>query len=129
MTEMQMAIKDKLETGIKNRNGGYKCWLEWCNSMYDENSMYNVYGQHLTIQQYQEMMGKFFDVFDMEFGQFHNMIIEDNWAAIRYDVHCIKKADGEKLTQQSMEFVRFRTINQGVVIEEGWACRPIRIDV
>jgi len=31
MTPMEKAIKDRLETGFKNWNGGYDCWLVWCN--------------------------------------------------------------------------------------------------
>ena len=122
LTELEAAIKDRLETGFKNWNGGYECWLEWCNTLYDDKSMYNVYGQRLTLKQYQDMMGKFFGAFDIELGQFHNMIINDNWAAIRYDVHCVNKQTKEKMTQQTMEFVRFRQIPRGVVVDEGWAC-------
>jgi len=122
MTALEKAIKNRLETGFKNWNGGYQCWLEWCNTLYDDQSMYNVYGQRLTLKQYQDMMGKFFEAFDIELGQFHNMFINGNWASIRYDVHCINKKTNEKMTQQTMEFVRFKEIPRGVVVDEGWAC-------
>ena len=32
MTAMEIAIKDRLETGFRNWNGGYESWLEWCNT-------------------------------------------------------------------------------------------------
>jgi hypothetical protein len=122
LTELEAAIKDRLETGFRNWNGGYECWLEWCNTLYDEKSMYNVFGKRLTLKEYQDLMGKFFENFDIELGKFHNMIIEDNWCAIRYDVRHINKKTGERETLESMEFVRFKQIPRGVVVDEGWAC-------
>jgi hypothetical protein len=122
MTELEKAIQNRLETGFKNWNGGYQSWLNWCNTLYDDKSMYNVYGERWTMQQYKDAMGKFFNAFDIELGKFHNMLIEGNWAAIRYDVHCVNKETGKRMTQQSMEFVRFKEIDRGVVVDEGWAC-------
>ncbi len=107
-TEMEIAIKDRLENGFKNWNGGYESWLEWCNTLYDDDSKYNVYGHHLSLQQYKDMMGGLFEKQDIFLGQFHNMIIQDNWCAIRYDVWTIDKSTGRKETQESMEFVRFK---------------------
>lgn len=123
MTQMEKAIKDRLETGFKNWNGGYECWLEWCNTLYDDQSIYNVYGKRLSLQEYKDLMGKFFQNFDIELGEFHNMIIEDDWCAIRYDVHSIDKKTGERTTQESMEFVKFKQLPApyGVKVVEGWA--------
>ena len=121
MTQMEAAIKDRLVTGFKNWNGGYECWLEWCNTLYDDQSIYNVYGHRLTLKQYQDMMGDLFKKQDIELGQFHNMIIQGEWCAIRYDVHTIDKATGKRNTQESMEFVKFKKTPTGVKVDEGWA--------
>ena len=33
--KIEQAIKDRLENGFKNWNGGYDGWLEWCNTLYE----------------------------------------------------------------------------------------------
>lgn len=30
--------------GFKNWNSGYKSWLEWCETLYEPDAHYNVYG-------------------------------------------------------------------------------------
>lgn len=124
-TELAAAIKNRLETGFKNWNGGYDNWLEWCNELYDDASMYNVYGHRLTLKQYQDMMGDLFKKQDILLGKFHNMLIVDDWAAIRYDVEVINLVTKEKMTQQTMEFVRFKETPAGVKVDEGWACSTV----
>ncbi|MBS7527829.1 nuclear transport factor 2 family protein [Fusibacter paucivorans] len=119
--KMEEAIKDRLETGFKNWNGGYESWLVWCNTLYDDASMYNVYGHRLTLKQYQDMMGDLFAKQDIFLGKFHNMIIQDDWCAIRYDVETVDKATGKRETQESMEFVHFKETPTGVKVDEGWA--------
>ena len=47
---MEEAIRDRLVTGFKNWNGGYDGWLEWCNTLYEPDAHYNVYGHRLTLQ-------------------------------------------------------------------------------
>jgi len=121
LTEMEQAIKERLERGFKNWNGGYDCWLEWCNILYDDESIYNVHGHKLTLKGYQEMMGKLFEIQDIKLGQFHNMLIEDDWCAIRYDVITVDKKTGEELLSESFEFVRFKNTPNGVKVDQGWA--------
>jgi len=123
MTAMEIAIKDRLEIGFKNWNGGYESWLKWCNTLYDDQSMYNVYGKRLTLQEYKEMMGVFLAKYDIQLGKFHNMIIQDDWCAIRYDVIHIDKETGEETSLESMEFVKFKLLPEplGVKVVEGWA--------
>jgi len=119
--KLEAAIKDRLETGFKNWNGGYDSWLIWCDTLYDDASMYNVYGHRLTLKQYQDMMGELFAKQDIFLGKFHNMLIQDNWCAIRYDVETVDKATGKREIQESMEFVRFKETPTGVKVDEGWA--------
>ena len=85
-TPMEEAIKDRLLNGFANWNGGYDAWLEWCNTLYEPDAHYNVYGKRLTLQEYKDMMGLLFKKYTMELGDFENMIIEDDWCAIRYGV-------------------------------------------
>jgi hypothetical protein len=119
----QDAIRDRLRTGFRNWNQGYEAWLEWCNTLYEPDSHYNVYGKRLTLQQYKDMMGKFFGAFDIELGEFHNMLVEGDWCAIRYSVYVTAKATGERTELQTMEFVVFKDNPDpiGARVIEGWA--------
>ncbi len=72
---LEDAIKDRLLTGFKNWNGGYDCWLEWCNTLYEPDSHYNVYGKRLTLQDYKDMMGKFFESYDIHFRRIERCIV------------------------------------------------------
>lgn len=121
--KMEEAIKNRLETGFKNWNGGYDCWLEWCKTLYEPDAHYNVYGKRLTLQEYKGLMGKFFENYDIKMGEFHNMIIKDDWCAIRYTVYNVNKNTGEEVEQESMEFVHFKDNPDpiGVRVIEGWA--------
>lgn len=127
--KIEMAIKDRLENGFKNWNGGYSGWLEWCNTLYEPDAYYNVYGHRLTLQQYKHMMGQLFQHYTMELGAFDNMIIKDNWAAIRYTVKVKNLDTGEEILQHTMEFVNFKENPDpiGVRVVEGWALsdRPL----
>lgn len=122
-TKLEEAIKDRLETGFRNWNGGYDCWLEWCKTLYEPDSHYNVYGKRLTLQEYKDMMGKFFENYEIKMGDFQNMIIKDDWCAIRYTVYNINKHTGQQVEQESMEFVHFKDNPEpiGVRVIEGWA--------
>ena len=120
---LEDAIRDRLESGFKNWNGGYDGWLEWCNTLYEPNACYNVYGQHLTLEQYKGMMGQLFQHYTMELGAFDNMIINGNWCAIRYTVKIKNLDTGEEVLQNTMEFVNFKENPEpiGVRVVEGWA--------
>lgn len=119
----QEQIKNRLLNGFKNWNGGYEAWLDWCPTLYEEDAHYNVYGQRLTLQEYKDMMGKFFSAFDVELGEFHNMLVQEDWCAIRYVVYITNKKTGEKFEQQTMEFVHFKENPDpvGARVIEGWA--------
>lgn len=119
----QDKIKDRLQNGFKNWNGGYDAWLEWRNTLYESDAHYNVYGQRWTLQQYEGAMKKLFEVYDMELGEFYNMLVVDDWCAIRYKVHITNKKTGEKMEQMTMEFVHFKDNPDpiGARVIEGWA--------
>jgi len=125
--EREQAIKNRLETGFKNWNGGYDGWLEWCNTLYEPDAYYNVplHGTQarLTLQQYKDMMGQLFRHFTMELGDFDNMIIKDDWCAIRYTVKIKNLETGKEILQHTMEFVKFKENPEpvGMRVVEGWA--------
>lgn len=121
--EIEKAIERRLFDGFNNWNGGYDGWLEWCNTLYEPDAHYNVYGKRLTLAEYKAMMGQLFQHYTMELGQFDNMIIRDNWCAIRYTVKIKNLHTGEEILQNTMEFVMFRENPDpvGVRVVEGWA--------
>jgi hypothetical protein len=120
---MEQAIKDRLENGFKNWNGGYDGWLEWCTTLYEPDAHYNVQGQRWTLQQYKDAMKQLFAHFTMELGDFDNMIIRDDWCAIRYTVKIRNLDTGKEMLQHTMEFVNFKDNPDpvGVRVVEGWA--------
>lgn len=82
-----------------------------------------MYGHRLTLQQYKDMMGQLFQHYTMELGDFQNMLIQDDWAAIRYTVKVKNLDTGEEILQNTMEFVNFKENPEptGVRVVEGWA--------
>ena len=120
---LEQAIKDRLENGFSNWNGGYDGWLGWCNTLYEPDAHYNVYGKRLSLQEYKDMMKELFKHYTMELGEFENMLIRDNWCAIRYTVKIKNMDTGEEVLQNTMEFVEFKENPEptGVRVVEGWA--------
>lgn len=126
-TALENAIRNRLETGFKNWNGGYDGWLKWCDTLYEPDAYYNIplegTQKRLTLQQYKDMMGLLFQHFTMELDAFDNMIIKDNWCAIRYTVKVKKLETGKEILQHTMGFVEFKDNGGdiGVRVVEGWA--------
>ena len=75
------------------------------------------------------MMGHFFDNFDVELGEFKNMLLVNDWCGIRYVVHVTNKKTGEKFTQNTMEFVHFKDNPDpiGARVIEGWALSDLTL--
>ncbi|GEP69090.1 hypothetical protein CSO01_18050 [Cellulomonas soli] len=126
---MQDAIRARFERGFSEWNKGYESWLQWCDELYEPDAHYNVYATRLTLQQYKDMMGQLFAAYEIELGEFHNILIQDNWGAIRYTVYITDKATGEQIEQKTMEFVHFKDNHApiGARVVEGWALsdRPL----
>ena len=122
-TNLEEGIRDRFQNGFKNWNNGYEAWLKWCDTLYEPDAHYNVYSNRLTLQQYKDMMGQLFSAYDIELGEFHNIIVEDDWGAIRYTVYITEKATGKKIEQKTMEFVHFKGNPDpvGARVIEGWA--------
>lgn len=130
-SNFQEQIKDRLRNGFKNWNNGYEAWLDWCNTLYEPDAHYNVNGQRLTLQQYKDMMGELFSVFDIQLGDFYNMLVQNDWCAIRYSVHITNKKTGKNIEQMTMEFVNFKDNPEpiGARVIEGWALSDNPISV
>ncbi|MGV1010637.1 MAG: hypothetical protein ACOYBY_18950, partial [Dermatophilaceae bacterium] len=62
--EFEDAIRGRFTNGFSEWNLGYQAWLEWCDTLYEPDAHYNVYGQRLTLAQYKDMMGQLFENFD-----------------------------------------------------------------
>ncbi len=122
-TNFEEAIRARFQQGFKNWNNGYEAWLEWCNILYETDAYYNVYGKRLTLQEYKDLCGQFFSVYDIELGELDNIIVEGDWGAIRYSTYSTNKNTGEKSELKTMEFVHFKDNPEpvGARVMEGWA--------
>lgn len=129
----QEQIKDRLLNGFQNWNKGKETWLKWCDTLYEPDAMYNIQVNgpqtRLTLQQYKDVCCAFMDGFDLELGEFKNMIIKDDWCAIFYLVHVTNKKTGEKFLQHTMEFVHFKENPDpiGARVIEGWALSDLTV--
>ena len=123
----QEAIRERLQAGFSEWNKGYDAWLEWCDTLYEPDAVYNIGEKgglkRLTLQEYKDMMGLFFQAFDIELGEFYNMLVQDDWCGIRYKVFITNKQTGEKIEQMVMEFVNFKDNPEpiGARVVEGFA--------
>ena len=65
----------------------------------------------------------------MDLGNFENMIIKDDWCAIRYTVKIKNLDTGDEILQNTMEFVKFRENPEpiGARVVEGWALSDISL--
>lgn len=109
-------IQNRLLTGFENWNRGFKAWKKWGNILYTNESIYNVHGCRLTLEHYQQAMDISLQQANITMGDFHNMLITDNFCAIHYDFI----SNGRQ--SRVMEFVRFKDYGQtlGTRVSEGW---------
>ena len=113
---IEKKIQNRLLTGFENWNRGFKAWKEWGNILYTKESIYNVHGARLTLEHYQQSMDLTLKRTEILMGDFHNMLITDNYCAIYYDI----LTNGRRSTV--MEFVRFKDYSEelGTRVSEGW---------
>jgi hypothetical protein len=121
--DFEKAIRTRFQQGFDQWNQGYQAWLKWCDTLYEPDAYYNVYSRRLTLQQYKDMMGQLFTVFDIQLGKLDNVLVEGDWGAIRYSVYVTNKQTGEKSELKTMEFVHFKNNPEpiGARVIEGWA--------
>ena len=117
-------IQNRLLTGFENWNRGFDTWKAWGNILYTNESIYNVHGARLSLASYQAAMDISLKQQTILMGDFHNMLITGEFAAIHYDFLSgavgAKKEDLRK--SRVMEFVKFKDYGNelGTRVEEGW---------
>ncbi len=123
MPGMETAIRNRLLNGFENWNRGFDAWKTWGDILYTPDSMYNVHGVRLTLPEYQTAMNLTLRNNDIQMGRFRNMIVNDDWAAIRYDIAAVNRETGESKPGSVMEFVQFENYGDGLDtrVVEGWA--------
>ncbi len=120
---METAIQNRLLNGFENWNRGFDAWKAWGDILYTPASMYNVHGVRLTLPEYQLAMQLTLRNNDIQMGAFRNMIVNDDWVAIHYDITTINRETGETKPGSVMEFVQFENYGEGqdTRVVEGWA--------
>ena len=90
-----------------------------------EDARHRAHVQHHVVTRAlgQQGFGRNQSVFDVELGDFYNMLVEDDWCAIRYNVVVTNKQTGERFEQMTMEFVKFKDNPEpiGARVIEGFA--------
>jgi hypothetical protein len=117
---LESKIQNRLLTGFENWNRGFEAWKAWGNILYTSDSIYNVHGARLTLAQYQQSMDITLKKTKILMGDFHNMLICDEFTAIYYDITTIV---GERQVPGTvMEFVKFKDYGDplGTRVVEGW---------
>ena len=117
-------IQNRLLTGFENWNRGFYTWKAWGNILYTEDSIYNVHGARLSLASYQAAMDASLKQQEILMGDFHNMLITGEFAAIHYDFRSGAKGEKEQNLRKSrvMEFVKFKDYGKelGTRVVEGW---------
>lgn len=113
---IEKRVQNRLLTGFENWNRGFKAWKAWGNILYTNESIYNVHGCRLNLEHYQQAMDISLQQANITMGDFHNMLITDNYCGIHYDF----LTNGRK--SRVMEFVRFKEYGEplGARVSEGW---------
>ena len=117
---LEERIQNRLLTGFENWNRGFKTWKAWGNILYTNDSIYNVHGARLSLAHYQDAMDVSLKQANIIMGDFHNMLISDNYTAIHYDF--ITEVGQYRKKGKVMEFVRFMDYGEelGTRVVEGW---------
>ena len=121
---IEKKIQNRLLTGFENWNRGFDTWKAWGNILYTNESIYNVHGARLSLSSYQAAMDISLRQQTILMGDFHNMLITGEYAAIHYDFLSgevgAKREDLKK--SRVMEFVKFKDYGEklGTRVEEGW---------
>ncbi len=120
-TELSQKIQNRMLNGFNRWNMGYDAWEHWGEVLYHDDSIYNVNGVKLTLQEYQQAMDVSLKSLDIQMGTFKNMILVDDWMAIQYDIVNIDRETGEEHPGTTMEFAKFGDYGElGAKVDEGW---------
>jgi hypothetical protein len=120
-TELSKKIQNRMLNGFNRWNMGYDAWEHWGEVLYHDDSIYNVNGVKLTLEEYQQAMDVSLKQLDIQMGTFKNMILVDDWMAIQYDIVNIDRETGEEHPGTTMEFAKFGDYGElGAKVDEGW---------
>ena len=120
-TELSQKIQNRMLNGFNRWNMGYEAWEHWGEVLYHADSIYHVNGVRFTLEEYQKAMNISLASTDIQMGDFQNMILNDDWAAIRYDTVHTNRETGESYPVPVTEFVRFKDFGAlGAKVDEGW---------
>lgn len=120
-TELSQKIQNRMLNGFNRWNMGYDAWEHWGEVLYHADSIYNVHGVRLTLAEYQAAMNASLQSLNIQMGNFNNMILCDDWMAIRYDIININRSTGETGYGTTMEFAKFGDYGElGAKVDEGW---------
>ena len=92
-------------------------------TFYTPESIYHVHDVRLTLPEYQTAMNATLRTNDIQLVQFRNIITNDDWVAIFYDISTTNRETGETTSGNVMEFVNFKDYGEGMGtrVVEGWA--------
>ena len=93
-SKMEKEIQNRLLNGFENWNRGIEAWQKWCGTLYTDESIYNVHSVRLTMDGYKTAMRATLRNNDIQMGDFHNMLISGDWAAIHYDIANVNRETG-----------------------------------
>lgn len=120
-TELSKKIQNRMLNGFNRWNMGYDAWEHWGEVLYHDDSIYNVNGVKLTLEEYQKAMDVSLKQLNIQMGTFKNMILVDDWMAIQYDIVNIDRETGEEHPGTTMEFAKFGDYGElGAKVDEGW---------
>ncbi len=120
-TDLSRKIQNRMLNGFNRWNMGYDAWEHWGEVLYHKDSIYNVNGVKLTLQEYQQAMDVSLKKLDIRMGDFINMVLVDDWMAIQYEIVNIDRATGKASPGTTMEFAKFGDYGPlGAKVDEGW---------
>lgn len=115
---LEEKIQNRLLTGYVNWNKGFIPFKEYGDVLYTKRTIYNVNGVILTSSHFQKFLNDSLNADRFKIGDIHNMIINDNFAAIYYGLNKGK----DKTNETVMEFIQFKDYGKilGIRIVESW---------
>ncbi|MBR6415125.1 MAG: hypothetical protein IKS22_03365 [Bacteroidales bacterium] len=120
-TAEEKGIQNRMLNGFNCWNEGFDAWKNWGSVLYSPESIYNVNGVRMTLEEYQQAMNITLKNADIQMGDFDNMIICGNWTAIRYQTTNTNMQTGVTNPVPVTEFVRFKDFGEkGMKVDEGW---------
>lgn len=120
-TKMGKAIENRLLTGFENWNRGFDVWKAWGTILYTDDSIYNVHGARLTLAEYQAAMNVTLKKANIQMGDFQNIIICDDWAAIHFRVVYTDTESGVQTPGDIMQFYHFVEEDDNLKVDMSWS--------